>query len=185
MGVMSKRTLFRILLALVTLLPAMFLLLARRSLSEYQGLCPGDPVPQADLLTRKSVTMDTASWRGTPTVLVVFQTGCESCRREIESLAACARSFPQVRIALLATESAVGSVETSLPIYTDPGGSFQKKVRKLVTPAVYWIDAGGTVRYARTGLRNAREEEALFRRMLKGEGTQARGPATSLPTKSR
>jgi hypothetical protein len=63
-------------------------------------------------------------------------------------------------------ETDICRVKTSLPIYTDPGGGFLKRVRKLVTPAVYWIDEKGTVRYARTGPRGAREEEVMFRRAL-------------------
>ncbi|MBZ5498587.1 MAG: TlpA family protein disulfide reductase [Acidobacteriia bacterium] len=166
---MRKRKLWMALLVVLAVMPALFLVLAQKSLKGFQGLHPGDAVPHARLQPVGRSSIDTGSWRGSPTLLVVFQPGCESCRLEIRSLASIAPSFPEVRIALLSTGSDSGGMRAPFPIYIDPEGRFLAKVRKLVTPALYWIDPAGQVRYARTGQRNAHDEEMLFRKMLGGD----------------
>jgi hypothetical protein len=153
-------------LSFLAVLPALFLLLAQNSLKEFEGLKPGDWLPQARLQSVGRTWIETDSWPGTPTLLVVFQPGCSACRIEIDNLASIAPSFPDVRIALLSTQSEVAGMRSPFPIYVDPGGCFLSKVRKVVTPALYWIDASGKVRYARVGLRSATEEEGLVRRLL-------------------
>jgi hypothetical protein len=163
---MRTRTVWRALLIFLVTLPALFLLLARNSLHEFEGLCPGDMLPGATLQTVQRVRVETGSWRGSPTVLVVFQPGCEACRLQIRTLASIAPSFPKVKFVLLSTENGVEGMQTPFPIYLDPHGAFLRKVRKLVTPALYWIDASGRVRYARTGQGKANEEEQILRRFL-------------------
>ncbi len=157
-------------LSVLAVLPALFLLLTERSLKESDGIRPGDWLPQGRLQAIGRTWIGTDSWPGAPTLLVVFQPGCKACQKEIDTLASIAPSFPELRIALLSTQSDVTGVSTSFPIYIDPGGSFLSKVRRLATPALYWIDAAGKVRYTRIGPRTAVEEEELIRRLLQDTG---------------
>jgi hypothetical protein len=146
--------------------PAIFLLLAQRSLKEYRGLRPGDVLPWARLQSMDRTWIETATWRGMPTLLVVYQPGCKACRLELESLVAISPSFPGVRIVLLSTKNELAGTAVPFPVYLDPGGDFIAKVRRLITPTLYWMDASGYVRFTRVGHRNAGEEEEVFRRLL-------------------
>ncbi len=163
---MRKRKLGLAILSILAGLPALFLLLAQNSLKEFDGLKPGDRLPRARLQSVGQTWIETDAWAGTPTLLVVFQSGCSACRVELDSLSSIAPSFPDLRIALLSTQTEVAGMHTLFPIYVDPGGCFLSKVRRLATPALYWIDASGMVRYTRIGPRSATEEEGLVRRLL-------------------
>jgi peroxiredoxin len=163
---MRNRNIRIAILTLLAAMPALFLLLAQRSLRGYDGLQPGDLLPRARLQSMDRTWVETVTWRGTPTLLVVYQPGCKACRLELETLAAVAPSFPGVRIVLLSAKNELKGTLAPFPIYSDPGGSFLAKVRRLVTPTLYWIDASGLVRFTRVGHRNAGEEEELFRRLL-------------------
>lgn len=160
---MRMRTVWLTLLIIVAALPGVVLLYARKSLREFEGLHPGDALPGSRLESAGGVPVETSSWLGFPTLLVVFQPGCNACRLEISGLAAIAPSFPNVKIVLLSTDRNVAGTRAPFPVYFDPDGRFLKKVRKLATPAVYWIDESGKVRYARAGQRSASDEEALLR----------------------
>jgi thiol-disulfide isomerase/thioredoxin len=162
---MKKRIVWLALLIIVAALPGFLLLYARKSLRGFEGLQPGDALPGSRLESADGIPVETSSWLGFPTLLVVFQPGCNPCRVEISSLASIAPSFPNVKIVLLSTDRNVAGVQAPFPVYFDPDGRFLRKVRKLVTPAVYWIDELGKVRYARAGQRSARDEEALLRRL--------------------
>jgi hypothetical protein len=146
--------------------PALFLVLAQISLKKFEGLRRGDPMPLAVLHTADDVPVETASWRGAPTLLVVIQPGCEACRREIDTLAAIAPSFPELHIVLLSTEIDAVERNAPFPVYIDRDGNFLKQVRKLITPAIYWMDASGIVRYARAGQHSKDEGKRLFRTLL-------------------
>jgi hypothetical protein len=164
--VINNRNIRIAILTLLAAMPALFLLLAQRSLKEYRGLQPGDLLPEARLQAADRTWVETATWRGAPTLLVVYQPGCKACQLELETLAAVAPSFPSVKIVLLSTKSELTGALSPLQIYSDPGGSFLAKVRRLITPTVYWINDSGEVRFARVGHRNAKDEEELFRRLL-------------------
>ncbi len=152
-----------LLIGLVTL-PPLFLWQTRNSLKRFEGLHPGDAFPFARVQTNFGETVETSSWLGTPTLLVVFNPGCRPCRQEIRNLSSIAPKFPDVKIALLSTKTDVGSFQASFPIYVDREGILLARVQRLVTPALYWIGESGTVRYARIGERDAAHEEKLFRR---------------------
>lgn len=163
---MRKRTLRLSLLMFLVSFPALFLVLAQISLKKYEGLRRGDRMPLAVLHTADNVPVETTSWLGAPTLLVVIQPGCDACRQEIDALASIAPSFPELRIVLLSTEVDFGEWITPFPVYVDPEGHFLTQVRKLITPAVYWMDASGNIRYARAGQHGEDEEEKLFRTLL-------------------
>lgn len=153
-------------LIILAALPALFLLLAQHFHKKPAGLRPGDLLPGTRLQSTSPTWVETDSWLGTPTLLVVFQPGCSACRSEIDTLTSIAPLFPGVRIALLSTQSEIAGLHTPFPIYVDPGGCLLSKVSLLVTPAIYWIDASGRVRYSRVGPRSAREEESMVRKLL-------------------
>jgi hypothetical protein len=163
---MRNRNIRIAILTLLAAMPALFLLVAQRSLRGYEGLQPGDLLPRAWLQAMDRTWVETGTWRGTPTLLVVYQPGCKACRLELETLVAVAPSFSGVRIVLLSAKNELTGMLAPFPIYSDPGGSFLAKVRRLVTPTLYWIDASGQVRFTRVGHRNAAEERELFRRLL-------------------
>jgi len=163
---MRTRTARLTLLIFLVSLPALFLVLAQISLKKFEGLRRGDLMPLAILHTVDDVPVETASWLGAPTLLVVIQPGCEACRREIDTLAAIAPSFPELHVVLLSTETDIGEMPSPFPVYIDRDGGFLKQVRKLITPAIYWMDASGKVRYARAGQHSAGEEKGLFRTLL-------------------
>ena len=166
---MRTRKMWMAILILLVMLPVLFLLAAQKTLKRFTGLQPGDAVPEARLRPVGQPWVETSSWHGTPTLLVIFQPGCEACRLEIAGLASIAPSFPDLKIVLLSTRTDLAGMQAPFPIYVDPDGGFLTRVRKLVTPALYWIDASGHVQYARTGQHSVQEEERLLRRLVAGD----------------
>ena len=163
---MRTRTVRLALLVFLVSLPALFLVMAQISIEKYRGLRPGDAMPMAVLHTADGVAVATASWLGAPTLIVVFQPGCEACRREIDILASIGPAFTDLRIVLLSTAADIGEMTAPFPIYIDHQGGFLKRVRKLITPAIYWVDASGKIRYARAGLLGLDEGKRLFGELL-------------------
>ena len=163
---MRTRTARLALLMFLASLPALFLVMAQISFKKYRGLRPGDLMPMAMLHTVEGLPAATASWLGAPTLLVVIQPGCEACRREVDTLAAIAPSFPEVHIVLLSTAADMGEMTTPFPVFVDHRGDFLGQVRKLITPAIYWMDANGKIRYARAGMLGEDAERKLFRTLL-------------------
>jgi hypothetical protein len=160
---MRTRTARMTLLIFLVSVPVLFLVLAQISLKKFEGLRRGDQIPLAVLHTVDDVPVETASWLGAPILLVVIQPGCQACRNEIDTLAAIAPSFPELHIVLLSTETDIEEMTAPFPVYIDHDGNFLKQVRKLITPAIYWMDASGRVRYARAGQHSKDEEKSLFR----------------------
>jgi hypothetical protein len=136
----------------------------------YRGLQTGDVLPSARLQTSHDSWIDTDSWRGSPTLLVVIHPGCTACAREIEGLAAIADMIPGLRIVLFSVQSEIRGLPMPFLLVADPGGSFHRKVRKLVTPVLYWVSATGEVSYARLGRRSAEEEKKLLQSLMEQEG---------------
>jgi len=175
---MRTRTVRLALLVFLVSLPALFLVMAQISIEKYRGLRPGDALPMAVLHTADGVPIATASWLGVPTLIVVFQPGCEACRREIDILASIGPAFPGLRIVLLSTAVDIGEMTVPFPIYIDHQGGFLKQVRKLVAPTIYWVDASGKIRYARAGLLGKDEGKKLFRELL-AEPPEAKAPRSA------
>lgn len=163
---MRNRKFGMVVLIILASLPALFLVLAQHSLKGFAGLKPGDSLPRARLQSTSQSWVETDTWPGTPTLLVVVQPGCGACRSEIDALTSISASFPGIRIALLSTQLEIAGMHTPFPIYVDPEGRFLSRVRRLVTPTVYWIDASGEVRYVRVGPRSAAEEAGIVRKLL-------------------
>jgi hypothetical protein len=161
----NRKICLALLIALV-LTPVLFLLWARSTLRRFDGLKAGDWLPEARVLSQDHSWLETVSWRGTPTLLVVVTPGCFSCRHEIESLASIAPLFPSLRIVLLSTRGDIAGLAAPFPVFTDPDGIFLQKVKKLFTPAIYWVNPSGQVGYARVGRRDADEEKALLTKLL-------------------
>jgi hypothetical protein len=174
---MRNRKICLAILIILALMPALFLLLAHIKLRRFEGLRPGDWLPQARVLSQSRLWLETVSWRGTHTLLVVVTPGCPLCQREIESLASIAPTFPDLRIVLLSTRNDITGLQVPFPVYTDPDGAFLRKVRRLFTPAIYLVDPAGQVRYARIGQQDAREEKALFMQLLEPTHDSAPEPS--------
>ena len=155
----------RLMLGVVLIGPLLLFILAERSLK--RGLHPGDLLPEARLESLDGVAVQTASWRGAPTLLVLFLPACPACREEIHQLESVARQLPEVRIVLLSLNGQSPREGVPFQVLRDPGGSFVQRARKLLVPTLYWIDSAGKVTYARTGLRPPASDLHLFRSLLK------------------
>ncbi len=156
-----KRALIAILLAA----PLVILFFAHRSVSF--GLKKGDMLPQAHLESMSGAKVDPASWRGIPTLLVLFNPDCPACEREIQSLAAMAPNVSGVRVVLLTLNGRPPKHAVEFQIVRDPDGAFVKRTRKLLVPTIYWIGGDGRVEYARTGSRSESEELTLIHSLQK------------------
>ncbi len=111
-------------LTMVFFLPGFLMLLAHKTLRGFQGLRPGDKLPAAQLWTTDRDSVDTSSWVGNPTLLVVIQPGCQACQGEVGILAVLAPSYPAVRIVLLSTTTDDGGTNYPFPVYVDQRALF-------------------------------------------------------------
>jgi peroxiredoxin len=144
--------------------PLLLFILAERSLK--RGLQPGDLLPEARLESLDGVAVQTASWRGAPTLLVLFLPACPACQEEIHRLESIAPQLPAVRIVLLSLDGEAPREQVTFPVLRDPHQSFVQRTRKLLIPTLYWIDSTGKIRYARTGLRSPASDLNLLRSLL-------------------
>jgi hypothetical protein len=164
-GRMTSRTvLLTLWIGLVTL-TSLVMWRTHNTLRRLEGLHRGDSMPLARVRTPAGRFIETGSWLGTPTLLIVFNPECRPCQEEIGNLASIAPRFPHLKIALLSTKTDIGELSAPFPVYVDFNGGFLPRVQRLVTPAIYWIGASGKVLYARIGKRDAADEERLFRRL--------------------
>ena len=154
----------RLLLGVVLIGPLLLFILAKKSVK--CGLQPGDLLPEARLESLDGVPVQTVSWRGAPTLLVLFQPSCPACREEIHRLESIAPRLPEVRIVLVSLNGESPREGVPFPVLRDPHHSFVQRTRKLLVPTLYWIDSTGKVRYARTGLRSPASDLNLFRSLL-------------------
>lgn len=166
---MKKHILKLAVLAAIVAAPAVAILLAQCSIKKNRGLMQGEELPRARLVTPGGCAVDTARWRGSPTLLVLFQSTCATCEIEIHNLERIAPSLPALRIALVSTDSAPPRAPTTFPVYLDPSGEFVRRTRKLAVPTVYWIDSSGRVAYARAGLLPSSREQILYQSLLSKE----------------
>ena len=91
---MKKQPTRWVLLATTLTLPVLLVVCAHRTLRENQGLRQGDELPKARLRTAEGFPVDTDSWQGTMTLLVLFNPACKACEAEIHTLKKSLRSFP-------------------------------------------------------------------------------------------
>ena len=143
---MKRKELIEVALAAVVAVPTVILLLASRFAAEGKGLNPGQELPQAQLMRLDGQWVNTGSWRGSPTLLVLYRSTCRACEREILGLSSVALSIPRLRIVLLAMDLAAPRVPTEFPILIDPTDDFLKSVRKTIVPTLYLLDSEGRVR---------------------------------------
>ena len=144
----------------------LFFALAGRLIHSTEGLSVGEVIPAATLRSADGEEINTRSWRGLPTVLVLFRSSCDACRKQIINLESVAANFPEVRIALLSLNCMPPAEKVAFTVYFDLDGDFVRRLRKLYVPALYWIDANGRVKYVRTGCREAASDLPLFHSLL-------------------
>jgi hypothetical protein len=143
-----------------------FFLLTSRFIRSREGIHVGEMVPAAVLRSSGGAATDTRLWRGSPTVLVLFQSACSACKEQIANLEVIAAGFPGLRFALLSLNGALPGEKVAFNVYFDPEGHFIRGMRRLRVPTLYWIDAAGKVKYVRTGCRTAASDAVLFRSLL-------------------
>ncbi len=159
---MKSRTVKIALLGTAAALPFIFLLWSQVLLIRHAGLRIGDTLPAADLHSAEGEVVSTNSWKGRPTLLVLFQPGCRACREEIAALSEVVLSLSDLRVVLLSLQRKRTEPGLPFPVLFDRSGAFLNKTRRLMVPALYWIDPDGTVAYERMGRSGAREELKLF-----------------------
>ncbi len=142
--------------------PALVLLVAHRFAGGSAGLRPGDALPAYGLATLDGRLVDTSSWKGMPTLLVLFRSTCRACEREIAGLTQIAPSISGTRIVLLSLDSAAPRTPTALQTLCDPAGDFIRRLRKLAVPTLYVVDPRGKIAYVRTGERTPDDEFATL-----------------------
>ncbi len=152
-------------------LACLFLVASQVVAFRHRGLRPGEMLPSATLCATSGATVKTESWRGSPTLLVLFRPTCPACRAEIALLSEVAPELEGLRIVLLSVQSRVQEDDLPFPVYTDPDGSLLRRTRKLLVPVVYGMDPEGRVVYARVGSGSREEERAMLRHLLSRPGS--------------
>ncbi len=158
----------RLLAGAVIIGPLLLYIIGWRSLS--LGLRPGDQLPAAQLESLDGTVIETSSWRGTPTLLVLFQPACRSCREQIRALTQIAPKLHRLRIVLLSVSGEPPAEEVPFMVCRDAGGAFLARTRRHMVPALYWIDSSGRITYVRTGVRTPLSDLQIFARLLSTEG---------------
>ncbi len=161
------------LLGTIVAAPGLFLVASQLVVFRHRGLQPGEMLPPSALRSPDGSTVTTESWRGSPTLLVLFQPACPACKAEIAALSEIAPTLEGLRIVLLSVQPRVQEADLPFPVYLDPDGTLLRKTRRLLVPALYGIDPQGRVVYARTGRTSKEEERVMLQHLL--------SPATSRP----
>jgi hypothetical protein len=130
-----------------------------------RGLQPGESFPLAQLETLSGAPVHTGQWRGRATLLVIFRSTCEACRRKIRSLPELRKQMPELGIELLSVDGKAIPGTTPFQVLRDPDGAFLRRVRRLSVPLAYLIDSSGIVRHAGTGA-GPGNEAASYRSLL-------------------
>lgn len=166
---MARRASFTLVLLAVVCAPVLVLIFGHRFAEGERGLAPGTSLPTAELATLEGRRVHTDSWRGRPTLLVLYHSTCHACERQIRSLIDVAADFPEVRVVLLSLDQASPGFDVPFEVLLDPTGQFVRKSRRFIVPTIYWIDMDGKVLHSRSGLRSPLEDKALMMRFFHGE----------------
>ena len=165
-----RRIFFATLLAAVGVTITVLLILARRLPDQFRGFKPGELLPCVRLVSPEGEPVDTHSWRGRPTLLMLYDPSCSACLNELDNIDVLAPAIPRLRIALLCTLPRAGR-ETRADTYLDPTGVLTRRMRRFAVPAIYWIGPDGRIEYVRSGARSLPEDAAIFNKLLASRGT--------------
>jgi thiol-disulfide isomerase/thioredoxin len=135
--------------------PALLVIFLAAQSWKDRGLIQGRPPP---LGTRAldGARFDWDDVAGRPAVLYFWATWCPICgatRGNVEALAA---DYPVISVALQSgtdpvLRDYVRREGFTLPVFPDPEGTIAARFGLRGVPAIFIVDAGGTVRYAMTG----------------------------------
>jgi hypothetical protein len=183
----TKRILSAILLASTVATIAILLVMLLRLPHRFRGLEPGAFLPDFVLVSPEGEQIHTGTWRGRPTLLVLFDPSCPSCLSELDNIEALAPTLPRLRVVALWV-GRPGQEEMTFVAYRDPTGALTRSARRFAVPALYWIGVDGRIEYARSGARSFPEDAAIFSGLLAKGGPPGAdsmaGPArhnTSIP----
>ncbi len=137
----------------------------------YQGLKPGDRLPHVHLVSPDGEPVDTDSWGGRPTLLLLLDPGCPACLMELDNINALTPTMPSLRVVLLSTVPPDRTGIRSLA-YADPTGVLTRRMRRFAVPAVYWVGPDGHILYARSGARSLADDASTFYELLARDGVE-------------
>jgi hypothetical protein len=178
-----RRVIFATILAAAAAAIAGLGILALRLPGQFQGLKPGDRLPGVRLVSPEGLPVDTSSWCGRPTLLILFNPACPACLNELDNIDALAPTMPGLRVALLSAVSR-DTKDTGIATYLDPSGALTRRMRRFAVPAVYWVSSDGRILYARSGARSLADDASIFYALLStedGDRTAARKGAPGSP----
>lgn len=164
-----RRVVFAAILAAAGVATTALGILVLRLPDQFQGLKPGDRLPAVRLVSPEGLPVDTSSWRGRPTLLLLFDPACPACLNELGNIDALAPTMPGLRVALLSTIPR-DTKDAGVATYLDPTGVLTRRMRRFAVPAVYWVSSDGQVSYARSGARSLAEDASIFYALLSREG---------------
>ncbi len=163
-----RRVIFATVFAGAAAAAAALAILVLRLPSHFQGLKPGDRLPSVRLISPEGLPVDTSSWYGRPTLLVLFDPACPACLTELGNIEALAPTMTGLRVALFSAISR-DRKDTGVTTYLDPTGVLTRRMRRFAVPAVYWVGSDGRVSYARSGARSLAQDAAIFYALLSRE----------------
>ncbi len=154
---------------MVIVLPSLIIHHGQSFIKQHQGLQPADRLPPGMLESLEGEVVNIDSWRGFPTLLVLFSSSCPACQAQIEDLATLKEQMHELNIVLVSIDGAGPKTTTAFNVYLDPTGEFLRRTQKIMVPTLYWIDTDGLVRYAASG-RRPFSANLSFSRALLSEG---------------
>jgi len=125
----------------------------------FRPLVVGDSAPAYAAVTLAGDTVRVGA--GTPVLLNVWATWCESCREEMADLAALEKKYAPEHVKVLAVSVDEGDGERvkrfaqseKLPfaVAHDPAGDVQRKFQAVGVPETYLVSADGRMLWVRRG----------------------------------
>lgn len=132
----------------------------------------GDTLPSVSLpVLGEQTTVDTASWRGQPTVINFWATWCAFCVEEMPDFQAVSRDVAdEVRFVGVDREDRVTEAlelarrtGVTYTLVEDPDGSFFRSVGARGMPTTLFVSADGAVLYSHAGPLTERRLRELLR----------------------